>query len=571
MTVDTAADRQGPPLRPRLRRVRNRCLAEPGAVILLLIVATLGLPIFVLLAQILVPSADVWAHLLDTVFWRYAINSLWLALGVGLGALILGTSTAWLCSMCRFPGRRIFEWAMVLPLALPTYAIGFTYAGLLDYPGPVQTALRSWFDWQRGDYWFPEIRSLAGVVLVMSLVLFPYVYLLARNAFLTRSAAALEVGKTLGRGPWSCFFLIALPLARPALAGGVALAVMEALADYGTVQYYGVDTFTTGIFRTWFGLGDIAAASQLASLLLVLIFLVLLLERRSRGGARFHDEARSRRVTTGYRLAGGRAWAATLACGLCLLVAFVIPTAQLLAWSIATADRMIDENFARLAGQSFSLAAIAAVCGVCLALIVAYGVRFSRSPLTTTLSRLAGMGYAVPGAVIAIGALVPLAWMDNAIDGLARDWLGLSTGLLFTGGIAVLVYAYLVRFLAVALNVIESGLGRVTESMDDAARTLGAGRAKILEKIHIPLISSSLLTAGLMVFVDVMKELPATLILRPFDFNTLAVRAYELAMDERLADSASAALTIVLVGLLPVIILSRAITRARPAAAGVNP
>lgn len=547
-----------------LSKGRSASIGDAWLWIVLGIVVVMGLPIYVVIGHLLVPANEVWSHLLGTVFWRYVLNSIILAFGVGLGSLIIGTAAAWLCSMCLFPGRKVFEWAMVLPLAFPTYAIGFTYAGLMDYPGPFQSFLRAAFDWQRGDYWFPEIRSLGGAIFVMSLVLYPYVYLLARNAFLGRSSTALEAAKTLGHGPWRSFFQVALPLARPALAGGVALAVMEALADFGTVQYFGVDTFTTGIFRTWFGLGDVAAATQLASVLLLIVFLVLLSERWSRGKARFHDATQRHKVSSLIILRGWRGLISTAVCSIVLLFAFGIPGTQLVIWTVATSGTMLDQEFLRLASQSFGLAALTGCLAVLLALTVSYGVRLSRAPATGLLARVAAMGYAIPGAVIAVGVILPLARFDNALDAVFREWFGVSTGLLLTGSIAALVFAYLVRFLAVALNVTESALGRVTHSMDDAARTLGVKRGRILVRIHLPLISGGLLTAGLMVFVDVMKELPATLIMRPFDFNTLAVRAYELAIDERLADSASASLTIVLVGLLPVVILSRAITNARP-------
>jgi iron(III) transport system permease protein len=529
-----------------------------------LVAGLVAFPVLVVLANVLAPAGEVWRHLVDTVLWRYIGNTIWLALGVGVGTLVIGGGMAWLCSMCRFPGRPIFEWALLLPLAVPTYAIAFTYAGMFEFAGPVQSALRDWFGWDRHDYWFPEIRSLGGAITVMTLVLYPYVYLLARAAFLNQSVCALEIGRTLGRGPWRSFAGIALPLARPALVGGMSLALMEALSDFGTVQYYGVDTFTTGIYRTWFALGDASAAAQLAAVMLVFVAVLLLGEQWSRGRARYHHTTNRYRPLPSYRLRGGRAGLASLACAAVLGLGFVLPAAQLGAWTIDTWHETIDMRFAVLAWNSFRLAAITAVLAVMVALAVAYAVRLGAGPIGRAAKRIAGLGYAVPGSVIAVGVMLPFAWLDTAIDDFARARFGVSTGLLLTGGLAALVFAYLVRFLAVSLNAVDSALAKVTPSMDGAARTLGVGPSGVLWRVHIPIIRAGLLTAGLLAFVDVMKELPATLIMRPFDFNTLAVRAYELASDEQLAESASAALAIVAVGILPVIVLSRAITRARP-------
>jgi iron(III) transport system permease protein len=473
--------------------------------------------------------------------------------------------------MCRFPGRGVLEWALLLPLAVPTYAIGFTYAGLLNYAGPVQSTLRETFGWSHGDYWFPEIQSLGGVIVVMSLVLYPYVFLLGRMAFLGQSACALEIGRTLGHGPWRGFLRIALPLARPALAGGVALALMEAIADFGLVQYYGVPTFTTGIYRTWFGLGDPAAAAQLSAVLLAFVLAVLLFEEWSRRGRRFSHTSNRYRPLPSYRLRGVAAAGALLACLAPLVLGFLIPGAVLLAWTVDTAAEMIDGHFVTLALNSLMLAAITSALAVVVSLLVAFALRLAggaRAPVTARwAARVAGLGYAVPGSVIAVGVLLPFAAVDRSVDALARDWLGVSTGLLLTGGIAALVFGYLVRFMAVALNAVTAAMGRISPSIDGAAQSLGAGPGRMLARVHAPLVSGGLLTAALLVFVDVMKELPATLILRPFNFDTLAVRAYELASDERLVDSSSAALAIVLVGLVPVILLSRAIARARPGSA----
>jgi iron(III) transport system permease protein len=400
----------------------------------------------------------------------------------------------------------------------------------------------------------------------MGLVLYPYVYLLARAAFIEQSVCMLEASRTLGRGPWRGFFQVALPLARPAIATGVALALMEALSEFGAVQYFAVDTFTTGIYRTWFGLGDSRAASQLAAILMAVVLVLLLIERRSRGQARYFHTSTRYRPLPGYRLTGIWRVLAVLACLLPIFFGFLLPGAQLLVWSIQTADRMIDLTLLRLAWNSISLAVLAAVLAVVVAAVLAYGVRLRPSFLTIGATRVASMGYAVPGAVLAIGVLVPFAWLDNTLDGWMRSTFGVSTGLLLSGTLIALLFAYLVRFLAISFNTVEASLAKVTPNMDGAARSLGLGAGRTFFRVHAPIIGGSLLTAGLLVFVDVMKELPATLIMRPFNFNTLAVRSFELASDERLADSASAALAIVLAGLVPVILLSRAIARSRPGA-----
>lgn len=526
--------------------------------------ALVAAPIAVVFAHLFLPSGGVWAHLAATALPRYVVNTAWLLLGVGVGVLVIGAGTAWLCAMCRFPGRGILEWALLLPLALPAYAAAYAWAGMLDYAGPAQTALRAWFGWGRGDYWFPEIRSLGGAAAVMALVLYPYVYLLARTAFLSQPAGALEIGRTLGFGAWRSFASIAAPLARPALAGGVALALMEALSDFGTVGYYGVDTFTVGIYRTWFALGDAAAAAQLSAALLIVVFALLGAERLSRGGARYHLSARRAGRPLAYRLRGARAALAAAACAAPLALGFLIPAGQLAAWTLERWRAQAGADFAALAGTSIGLAAAAALLAVAVALAAGYAIRLGAGPAAHAAKRIAGLGYAVPGSVMAVGVLLPLAWLDNRIDDLARAWFGVSTGLLFTGGVAALVFAYLVRFLAVAMNAVDSAFARIAPSMDDAARALGAGPGGVLRRVHLPLLRGGLLTAALLVFVDTMKELPATTILRPFDVNTLAVRAWELAADERLADAAPAALAIVAAGLLPVIALSRAIARGAP-------
>lgn len=521
----------------------------------------LALPVLIIASFVLVPAGDVWQHLAATLLPEYIVNSLLLMLGVTVGTLLIGVSSAWLTVNCRFPGRKLFEWALLLPLAMPTYIIAYTYAGLLDFTGPVQTTLREWFGWSYADYWFPQIHSIGGAICIFSLVLYPYVYLLTRAALLEQTTTVLEASRSLGCGPWCSLFRVALPLARPAIAAGLALALMETLADFGAVQYFGIDTFTTGIYRTWFGLGDSAAAAQLSASLMIFVLSLLMLERWSRRQARFHQTTRSHRRPAPIQLAGWRGWLATFICLLPLLLGFLLPAAQLSAWAAQTADKMIDSSFWQLALNSLQIACIAALLALALALLLAYGHRMRGNWITALSLRLVSMGYAIPGTVIAVGVMLPFAWLDNALDSWLRDHFNLSTGLLLSGSLFILIFAYLVRFMAVSLQTVEASLGKIPRSMDDAARALNATPGQLMSRIHVPIMRGSLLTAVLLVFVDVLKELPATLILRPFNFNTLAVRAFELASDERLADSSTAALTIVAVGLLPVILLSRAITR----------
>ena len=506
-------------------------------------------------------TGDTWAHLASTVLTEYVANTLVLCLGVGGGVILVGVSTAWLVTMHAFPGRRFFEWALVLPLAVPAYVMAYAYTDLLQFVGPVQSWLRESFGWRKGDYWFPDVRSAGGAVAMFSLVLYPYVYLLARTAFLERAGGMLEVGRSLGLSAWASFFRISLPLARPAVAAGTALALMETLADYGTVAYFAVPTFTTGIYRAWFSLGDRIAAAQLSAALLGFVVLVLAAERASRGRARFHNTTGRNRPQPGQALSGAAALAAMLACALPLLLGFLLPAGVLLRLALGDGDAQFGSRFFQLAGNSFSLAALTALLAVGLAVLLAYSARLSGAGWSRALNRLVGLGYAVPGSVIAVGVLIPVTRLDNWLAAAIASWTGTSPGLLLTGGIAALVYAYLARFLAIALQTVEASLAKVTPSMDDAARSLGLGQGQTLRRVHLPLLRGSLLTAGLLVFVDVMKELPATLVMRPFNFDTLATQAYTLAADERLAEASTAALAIVAVGILPLIAVSRQIAK----------
>jgi iron(III) transport system permease protein len=517
----------------------------------------LALPVIIILASWLEPQTEIWRHLRQTVLADYVLNSLLLAGGTGLGALFIGTGSAWLISQYQFIGRRYLQWLLLLPLAMPAYIIAYTYTGMLDFAGPLQTQLRSWFGWSYGDYWFPEIRSLGGAILMLALVLYPYVYMLARNAFAEQSASLLEASRTLGMTPRRHFWKVALPLARPAILTGMALAMMEAFADYGTVQYFGVPTFTTGIFRTWFGMGSAQAAAQLAALLTSFVLFLLLLEKWSRRKVRYYYQGQKHSAAALRKAGPLRQLGLVLLCLLPVLLGFILPAWRLGSWALANWQRSLNDTFWQLVWNSFSLAALAALLSVLLALLFAYAKRLRRDPLVCLPVQVAALGYAVPGTVIAIGVMIPLAWFDRNVDLLAEQWFGIRTGLLLSGTLIALLMAYCVRFLAVSLHGIEAGLERIKPNMDHAARSMGLSPLQVLRRVHVPLLSGSVLTALLLVFVDVLKELPATLILRPFNFNTLAVRAHELASDERLADAALPALAIVLVGLLPVMLLAR--------------
>jgi len=542
-------------------RTANR---SPLLVVAVLVAVLAGLPVVSVGLNIFVGGTSAtWSHLAQTVLPEYILNSLLLCLGVGTGVALLGVTTAWLTAMHEFPGRRYFEWALVLPLAMPAYVMAYVYTDFLQFVGPVQTALREIFGWEHGDYWFPDIRSLSGAILMFVCVLYPYVYLLARAAFLERASGMLEAARTLGMGPWRGFVSVSLPLARPAIAAGIALALMETLADYGTVAYFAVNTFTTGIYRAWFSLGDRVAAAQLAAMLLSFVLFLLMAERVSRGRARYNNTTGRNRPMPGAQLRGAAALLAVLACALPLLLGFVLPATLLLRMALTEGDAQFGERFFMLSRNSFVLAGITAFIGVFLALLMAYGARLSKSAFARGLNRLVGLGYAVPGAVIAVGVLIPVTRLDNWLAGQWEQWFGSNPGLLLTGGIAALIYAYLVRFLAVALHTVESSLAKITPNMDDAARCLGLGQGETLRRVHAPMLRGSLFTAGLLVFVDVMKELPATLVMRPFNFDTLATQVYTLASDERLAEASTASLAIVAVGLLPLIALSRQISQAR--------
>jgi iron(III) transport system permease protein len=514
----------------------------------LAVVVLLTVPLAVVAAGAFRPAGEAWAHVSKTLLPEYLLHTAILAVVSGGFALVVGVGTAWLVTMTDFPFRRFFHWALVLPLAVPAYMAAYTYAGMLDVTGPVQRIVR-WVTGAGPDtflYW--NVMRIEVVALIFGLVFYPYVFLLTRSLFEGRSGRALEAARTLGRGPWSIFFRVGLPLARPAVVAGLALVLMEVLNDYGAVAYYGVTTFTTGIFRSWFAMGDLDTAIRLSAILMLVVLVVLGLERWQRGGSRY-DEAGGGRPVTRYPLRGWTAWAAVAFCAFPLLLGFILPVLQLGLWALRTAPGVVDLGFLRLALNSFALASGAALLCVGAALLLAYAARLDRTPLTTAATKLALLGYSIPGAVIAVGVMVAVLAVDRTLTG--------GSSLILTGGIAALLFAYTVRFMAVGFLSVEAGFTRIGPNLGAASRTLGASPLRTLGLIELPLLRRALLAAGTLVFIDVMKELPLTLILRPFNFDTLATRAFELASIEQVSQSAPAALLVIATATVVVGVLHR--------------
>ncbi|NDW46239.1 iron ABC transporter permease [Ruegeria sp. PrR005] len=527
------------------------------------IAAACLLPMVAVALAALTGGTDTLGHLMSTVLPGYAATTLLLVLLVAAGTFCLGVGAAWLVTMTRFPGVRLMEIALVLPLAFPAYVLAYAYTFVLDHPGVVQTTLRQLTGWGPRDYWFPEIRSTEGAAVMLILVLYPYVYLLARAAFLQQSATAYLAARALGSSPWAAFWRVSLPMARPAIAGGVLLAVMETIADFGTVAYFGVRTFATGIYTSWFSMADRAAAAQLALCLLGFALLLAVAERTQRGKARYYQSGRRHAAMPAGELKGWRAAAALTLCAIPVLLGFVLPVVILVLMGLESEQDLLSRRYIGFIRNSLILAGTAAVVTVTAAICVGFFQRLRPGRSAQISAYLARLGYAVPGGVIAVGLMVPFASFDNALDAWMRATFGVSTGLLVTGSIWLLVAAYMVRFLAAALSAYEGGQSTVHANMDAAARSLGQTPFGTLRRIHLPILTPSLMTALLIVFVDVMKELPATLIMRPFNFDTLAVQAYRLASDERLEGAAVPSLVILAVGLLPVILICRQVGRGK--------
>ncbi len=518
----------------------------------LLIALVTLLPVAVVLSSLTQPTGDVWQHLIDNVLADLVRNTLWLMLGVGICSGLLGVSLAWLTAACDFPGRRIFSWAMMLPLAMPNYVLAFTLIGLLEFTGPLQTWLRS-----IGDIgWFPNIRSRGGVILVMSLALYPYVYLLCRNAFLTQGRRMLEVAQSLGYSPRRGFWQLALPMARPWIVGGISLVLMETLADFGTVATFNYDTFTTGIYKAWYSMFSLPAASQLASLLLLLALGLMLAELRLRQGRQYNAAGRGDPALP-LQLHGWRAWAASGWCLLILSAAFLVPLTQLLIWAWQVAAMDLDQRYLKFVFHSLLLASLAALLITAASLILAYLARHNRHWGMLLLTRLATLGYAVPGAVLAVGAFIPVAWIDNLLIDFLRPWLSNPPTQIIKGTLFAMLVAYMARFLAVGYQPVEAGLQWITANQEYAARSLGVSGLSLLRRLHLPMLRGGLLTGLLLVFVDVMKEMPITLMTRPFGWDTLAIRVFEMTSEGEWQRAALPSVALVLVGLLPVILLMR--------------
>ena len=544
---------------------RQRLAPDVWTVLAVAIGAFVAVPIGFILFTALGPSDGIWDHLVSTVLAEYVGNTLWLTLGVGVGTVVIGTSTAWLVTMYRFPLRRGLSWALLLPLAVPSYVLAFVITDQLEYAGAVQSALRGLFGWTSPrDYWFPEIRSLGGATIVLSLVLYPYVYLLARAAFIEQSFGLFEMSRTLGRSPVASFFTVAMPLARPAIAVGAALALMETLNEFGTVDFFAVPTLTAGIFDVWLNMDSTAGAAQLASLLVLFAFVLVAIERTSRRSRRYHSTTTRVHALPDYLLSRARGVAAIVWCAAPVALGFVLPALVLCGYAIEFYAETFRADYLAYVRNSLMLATWAAVVSATAGIGLAYGVRLSSRRAMRWLAEFATVGYAVPGAVLAVGIMVPLGYLDNTIDAMSRTLFDLPLGLLISGSATALVIGYVVRFLALGYRTVDSGLSRITPNVEGVARTLGASPARSLIRVHLPIMRPSVITAALLVFVDTMKELPLTLILRPFNFDTLATFVYQYASAEMLEESALGAMTIVVTGIIPVILMSRAITHSRP-------
>ncbi len=522
------------------------------------VVATL--PVLAIFWLAFSPAENIWPHLADTVLPRYLFNTAILMVGVSISVFLIGVSSAYLVSTYAFPLRTCFEWLLILPLAVPAYVIAYLYTDLLDFSGPLQTMLRSFFGWRTGDYWFPNVRSMGGAIMLMALVLYPYVYLMARASFLEQSPHLLDVSRLMGRSRFNTFLFVSLPIARPGIAIGIALALMETLNDFGTVDYFAIQTLTVGIFDVWLNMNNLGGAAQIAIVMLSFVLLLIALEYIGRKRTGFYQSMGRFTHSEKIQLNGLTKWLAFSVCFVPVLAGFFIPTAMLVNYGISYFEQSWSDQFRGYALNSLSVSGIAALCCVVTALLVSYAKRIEGTLWSGMASKLAAMGYAVPGAVLAVGVIIPLAAFDNAVDGFFRTHFAFSSGLLLSGTTFALILTYVIRFLAISIGSIESSFSKISNSIDMAARTLGHPPFRTLRLYHLPLIKSGIFTATLIVFVDCMKELPATLLLRPFNFETLATHVYLFASDEMIEQSALAALLIVLAGLIPVIVLSQTIS-----------
>ncbi|MCI2964675.1 MULTISPECIES: ABC transporter permease [Shewanella] len=524
-------------------------------------VATLlVLPLVALILQALQPDEAVFGHLMATVLPTYIINSLLLIFWVSLGALLLALPCAWLMARCEFVGRRYLQWALLLPLAMPGYIVAYVYTDLLDYAGPVQRSLRSIFGWSSPqDYFFPDIRTLGGAACMLSLVLFPYIYLLARTAFMEQSLSLAHASRIMGCSPWQSFWRLSLPMARPALAVGVALVAMETAADFATVNYFAVPTLTTAVYDTWLGYGNLTAAAKLSAIILLVVFSLIGFERFARRKQQLFQKQSRIQASDLYRLSAAQTAVALSFCATLLLLAFLLPFGILLSYAIGYFEQSWDESFWQLSLNSLSLALITSLICCLIALLLMFVRRISPRPSDVLPSRLASTGYALPGTVLAIGVLVPLTMLDFAINDLA-DLLGLNgPGLILTGSVVALIFAFCVRFVAIAIGSVESSYKRISPSLDMVSLTMGQSPRQLLQRVHLPLLGKGLFAGALLVFIESMKELPAALLLRPIGFENLATYVFQFVSDEKLEHGALAAIVIVLVGLVPLIYLNRSL------------
>ncbi|UNP88061.1 iron ABC transporter permease [Aeromonas encheleia] len=520
----------------------------------------LGLPVIALIFSALSADGELFRHLADTVLLDYIANTSALVLGVVLLSLLFGVPTAWLVAMCQVPGRRALQWALMLPMAMPSYIVAYVYTDLLDYSGPLQAGLRTLFDWNTPtDYWFPAIRSLGGAAWVLALVLFPYVYLLARASFLEQSVSLIHSSRLLGCTPWQSFRRLSLPLARPAIMVAVSLVAMETLADFATVHFFAINTLTTAIYDTWLGYGSLATAARLSCLMLLAVVLLIAVERRSRQRQQVFQKSMGHEPPLRYPLRGLPRLLAGLWCWGLVVAGFALPFAILLDYGVRYFELSWTPEFVRFAGNSLTISTLTALLAMGIALLLGFFRRLDGGVRSLLPLRIAAMGYAMPGTVLAIGVLVPLTALDFGINDLA-EWLGLQgPGLLLTGTLTAIVFGYLVRFVAIAIGSVESSMGKISPSLDMAARSLGQGSGGMLRRVHLPLVRRGLFAGAMLVFIESMKELPAALLLRPFNFDTLATHVYQFVSDEMLERGALGAIVIVLVGLLPLIWVNRSL------------
>ena len=532
------------------------------------IALTLAAPVFAVATFALTSSDNIWGHLATTVLPGYIWRSFVLVFATGALCLFIGTGTAWLVTMCAFPGRRFFQWALLIPLAIPTYIVAYVYVELFEFSSPVQTFLRELFNAPGfNPNQILQIRSMPSAVFVLAFVLYPYVFLSARAAFLQQSFCVFEVARTLGCSATKAFMRVSLPMARPALVVGILFVAMECLNDIGAVQHFGVRTLTVGIYNIWLERGNLGGGAQIALVLLAIVLLLFAIERSARQSRRYHETSSKYRKLPGYKLKGWRSALATLACAAPIFLGFILPATMLVFYAL---DATWEHELLLHGANSLLLTLSSMVLLLAVGLILAYGVRIlGPGGITGVVVLIASIGYTIPGVVLGLGILVPLASLDNFIDSIARAAFGISTGLLFTGSAAAIVFAYLVRFLFLSYGSLEAGLNRITPSMDMAARCLGYGEWRTLRRIHFVLLRPAILSAALLIFIDCMKELPATLILRPYNFDTLATHIYTSASLGLFEESAPAALAILFAGLIPVLLLNRVLAFSRPGTAGV--